>query len=287
MSTSKLNPNSSLKAADSSLELSEEDFLFFCETIEEKAGISLKASKQDLVKTRLRSCLSSKEFNSYSEYRHYLEKLPLNHQDWQYFINLLTTNKTDFFREKKHFDYILSTILPNWLKSKSKNFRAWSAASSSGEEAYTLAMLLDRHMPKDRTFQILGTDIDSEVINFAKNAVYPFERSYEIPQEYHSCLDFGHGSIENWFRIKNNVKSHVSFEQHNLITSGLPSQEKFDLVLCRNVLIYFAPYTIQKVSNKLFEATKSQGFLCIGHSESLQGIEHFWISTGPSIFKKN
>ena len=163
-------------------ELKETELRFFCKLIEDLAGISLKPGKHDLVKARLRSRLNHHGMSSYEDYKHYLEGLPKNDPEWESFINMLTTNKTDFFREPKHFEYLVETILPEWLKTSEKTLKIWSAASSTGEEAYTLAMVLDRYLPKDRDFKILATDIDTKVVKFAQNAVYPISKKSKFPQ---------------------------------------------------------------------------------------------------------
>jgi chemotaxis methyl-accepting protein methylase len=239
------------------------------------------------VRARLRSRLAANDLESYSEYREFLEGLPKDHPEWESFINLLTTNKTDFFREPKHFDFLVKSILPEFLKGSEKTLKIWSAASSTGEEAYTLAMVLDRHLPKDRDFRILATDIDTNVVKTAQNAVYAIAKKSEIPVDYHqSALDLGRGSAKGWFRIKPHLKEKVIFKQHNLIEQTSPGENMFDLILCRNVLIYFDKETIQFVSKKLFHSTKPNGHLFIGHSESLQGIQHKWQLCGPSVLRK-
>src|ERR1051325_9132586 len=122
--------------------MDERDLQYFCDLIEERAGIHLKPAKYDLVRTRLRSRIAAHEFHSFSEYRDMLSSLPSNHSEWEVFINLLTTNKTDFFREAKHFEILVQKILPAWLKTGAKTFKVWSSACSTGEEPYTLAMVL-------------------------------------------------------------------------------------------------------------------------------------------------
>jgi chemotaxis protein methyltransferase CheR len=268
-------------------ELEPNDLLYFCQTIERIAGIALKPSKHDLVRTRLRSRVAVGGYASFAEYRQFLESLPKDDPEWQHFTNLLTTNKTDFFREPKHFEFLISRILPEWLETKQGTFNVWSAASSTGEEPYTLAMVLDRHLPKDRTFRILATDIDTTVLGHTKNAVYPISKKDELPPEYQqSSIDIGRNEARGWFRIKPHLKEHVQCKTHNLVGPTTPGDEVFDLVLCRNVLIYFAPQTIERVQNKLFRTAKPGAYLFIGHSESFQGLEHRWSSVGPSVFRK-
>ena len=275
------------RALNSTPDIDSEDLAYFCNIIGDIAGIVLKASKSDLVKSRLRSRLNAHGFVSFAEYRGYLQSLAKNDPEWQFFTNLLTTNKTDFFREVQHFEFLVQKILPEWLKTGGRTFNVWSAASSTGEEAYTLAMILDRYLPEGRDFRILATDIDTEVLASLQNAVYPLAKKNEIPPDYHArCLDIGRGSAQGWFRIKPRVKGRVSGKIHNLIDRSVPGEDVFDLVLCRNVLIYFAPASIDFVQKKIFKTVRSGGYLFIGHSESFQGLSHCWTSSGPSIFCK-
>jgi chemotaxis methyl-accepting protein methylase len=268
-------------------DLEESDLQYFCAVIEERAGIFLKPSKRDLVKTRLRSRIAACGLNDFAEYRNLLATLSKNDPEWQVFTNLLTTNKTDFFREPKHFSYLIETILPAWLKTSQRTFQVWSAASSTGEEAFTLAMILNRHLPKDRDFKILATDIDTEVLSSAENAVYPISKKSEIPVDYQQeSIEAGRNEARGWFRIKRHLKEKVTFKQHNLIDREAPGKDLFDLVLCRNVLIYFGQENINLVQRKLYSTVKNGGHLFIGHSESFQGINHSWKAVGPSVFRK-
>ncbi|MBX3020876.1 MAG: hypothetical protein KF799_04305 [Bdellovibrionales bacterium] len=268
-------------------DLEEDDLRYFCQIIEERAGIVLKPAKHDLVKTRLRSRVTANGLSSYGDYRQHLQSLAKNDPEWQIFTNLLTTNKTDFFREPKHFEYLVHDILPAWLKTSQKTFKVWSAASSTGEEAYTLAMVLGRYLPKDRDFKILATDIDTSVVEAAQNAVYSISKRSEIPTEYQqSCIDIGKGEARGWFRIKPHLKEKTVFKTHNLIERTAPDEGIFDLVLCRNVLIYFGADNIDFVQKKIYSTVKPGGHFFIGHSESLQGLKHNWKPVGPSIFRK-
>lgn len=266
-------------------DISEDDLRYFCAVIGERAGIALKLTKHDLIKARLRERLDHHGLESYGEYRQLLQGLKKNDPEWETFINLLTTNKTDFFREPAHFRFLTQRILPDWLQSAQKTFRVWSAASSTGEEPYTLAMVLKRHIPPGRDFHITATDIDTEVLKTARNAVYANSKRPEIPPDYQNFIESGHGEARGWFRITRELKDKVTFGRHNLISREIPG-EGYDLVLCRNVLIYFGQENIDFVQSKLRSATRPGGYLFIGHSESLQGLKHSWKMVGPSVFKK-
>ena len=274
-------------AADTLADLTDVDLNFFCGLIERRAGIHLTTTKRDLVRTRLRSRVIALDLDTYADYRAYLVDLPNGDPEWQIFTNALTTNKTDFFREPRHFEYLVKDILPEWLRGGQRTFTVWSAACSTGEEPYTLAMVLERHLPADRDFKILASDLDTDVLASAENAVYNKIKLPEIPPEYQTTsLDIGQREATGWFRIKPALREKVVFKPHNLIDKTVPGTGVFDLVLCRNVLIYFSPATIQFVQAKLHAAARPGGHLFIGHSESLQSLKHEWESRGPAIYRR-
>lgn len=268
--------------------LSDQEFFYFKQLIYDIAGISLSEKKKELVKSRLISYIQGLELKSFEAYLQFLQKLPTESPYWQEFVNLLTTNKTDFFREPKHFDYIIQTVIPAWLKTGEKTMKVWSCASSSGEEPYTLAMVLKKHLPTGKDFEIFATDIDTDILNHAKNGVYAMTKFDEIPAEYQKgSVSVGTGDVSKWFRIKSSLKEKVTFQQHNLLDEADIKDRTFDLVFCRNVLIYFSKETISRVVQNLENKTKDSGLLFIGHSESLQGIDSKWKTIQPSVYKLN
>lgn len=269
------------------IDLLDRDFEFFCQKISGLAGIKLNASKQELLKSRLRVRLPEHGLKDFREYRSYLESLPKNHPEWQEFINLLTTNKTDFFREPEHFNFVTETFVPEWLQKGERVLRVWSAAASTGEEAYTLSVVLNKLLPKDIQIKILATDIDTKVLATASNAVYPAHRINEIPPMYQrEMLQVGQGSAAGWFRMRKEIKAPITFVHHNLLDPRCPWEEPFDLILCRNVMIYFSPETISVLIKKFFDATKFGGYLLIGHSESIQTANPGWKQLLPSVYRK-
>lgn len=266
--------------------LSEREFVFFRDAIKDAAGIHLSEGKRELVQSRLRAQIVRMNLDGFAAYREHLAGLPRSHGDWQTFVNLLTTNKTDFFREPAHFTYLRETVIPKWLATGQSTFRVWCAASSTGEEPYTLAMVLDACVPKDRTFSIVASDIDTNVLKKAQSGVFPRSKMVEIPPEFQRCFDPGTGEIASWMRIKPHLKSKVSFLRHNLTDDSRPPGEDFDVVFCRNVLIYFTPETIGDVMRKLHGVTRPGGLLIMGHSESLQNVKSSWSQLRPSIYAK-
>jgi len=268
--------------------LSSSEFEYFRSKIFELAGISMSDSKIDLVRTRLRSRIISLGFSSFKAYQNYLKGLSENDPEWQAFINVMTTNKTDWFREPEHFHFLVKEFLPKWLSLGKKHLRVWCAASSTGEEPYTLALVLAEVLQNTQiTFEIIASDIDTKVLEVAKNGVYHVDRLYQIPQDYQkSFIAKGTGEISSWFRLKKDLKSKVSFKQVNLIASDYPLNSKFDIVFCRNVLIYFDNQTIENVIQNIYRYCEEDAVLVIGHSESLQNIKSQWKYMRPSIYLK-
>jgi chemotaxis methyl-accepting protein methylase len=264
------------------------DFSFISLKLRELAGIHLSEKKCSLVVSRLRARLLALGLRDFSEYRNYLANLPIDHHEWQQMINELTTNKTDFFREPSHFDYLVETFLPAWEKQADpkRPFRAWSAACSTGEEPYTLAIVLNDYFKGKRSFEITASDIDTEALSHAKNGVYPRQRIMEIPQDYHSqAIDFGVGRLASWGRIRDELHRRVRFEHLNLTSLSYPLEGSYDVIFCRNVFIYFKPETIQSIVNRFHRHGSDFSALIIGHSETLQNIRSPWKYVAPSIFK--
>ncbi|WP_428240291.1 CheR family methyltransferase [Gynuella sp.] len=260
--------------------LTDEEFKLFRQMIYDVAGISLSNAKKALVAARL---LKRVKYFGMASYREYfvLLKTPGN-DELQNAVDMLTTNETFFFREKKHFEFLQHQILPNW---HSGNKRIWSAASSSGEEAYSLAMTLSEYALTDK-WEIVGTDISTRVLNTARKAQYPMSRSRDIPLNYLKkyCLK-GIGSQEGTFLIQPVLSRKVSFLHANL-KQNLTRLGRFDVIFLRNVMIYFNNDTKRQVLALLLQQLNPGGFLMIGHSESLNGITNALQLVSPSIYVK-
>lgn len=268
--------------------ISDEDFGYFQALVFRLAGITLSDKKKDLLITRLSSHLKNRNFESYTDYRHYLEGLSETHEEWQGFINLMTTNKTDFFREIRHFDYIEEVLIPKWISAKKTEVKVWSAACSTGEEPYSLAMFLEDKLPAGMTYKIFASDIDTNVVKRAQNAVYSMSKEFEIPENFRKqSIQYGQGEINEWFRIKSHLKAKITFGNFNLVEDQIPEDQKFDLILCRNVMIYFSRAIVEKVAINLARSCTNDATLFIGHSESLQGTNTPWKVATASVYSKN
>lgn len=265
--------------------LEDNDFIFFKDLIHQLAGINLSNEKKQLVQARLRSLIIENELSSFTEYKKFLKNQQSGSPEFQKFINHLTTNKTDFFRESDHFNYLVTKFIPEWLKTNRQTLNVWSCASSTGEEIYTLSMVFKHHLPKDRDFKILATDIDTEVLAKARNGVYPISRLSEIPLMYQNdFVTVGSGDVSKWFKIRGGIRQQISFTKHNLLEDLEIKGAPFDLIFCRNVLIYFSKETLEEVVGRLFIKSSVGGSLFIGHSESLNGINTNWKLLQPSIY---
>lgn len=261
-------------------DLKDSEFTLFQKMIYETAGINMSSAKKALVSGRLIKRLKHYGLASYEDYFHLLYRD--NGNEMQIAIDLLTTNETFFFREPKHFDFLRDKILPEW---RGGPHRVWSAASSSGEEAYTLAMLLAEHSPVTN-WEIVGTDISTRVLDRARSAHYAIERSENIPRHYLNkyCLK-GTGSQDGTFLVGKELRERVKFFHANL-KSELTNLGSFDVIFLRNVLIYFDMPTKQHVVTRLVRQLKPGGYLMVGHSESLNGVNNEVKVVMPSIYRK-
>lgn len=263
--------------------LSEQEFKQFQAMIYNIAGISMSPAKKPLVSGRLAKRVKHHGFASYGDYFRTLGK-DENRAELQVAVDLLTTNETYFFREPKHFDFLRTHILPQ--HPAGKPFRVWSAASSSGQEAYSIAMILAEGLG-DKPWEITGSDLSTRVLETARGGHYPMEHAEDIPQQYLSryCLK-GVGAQDGTFLIDRSLRNRVKFMQVNLNTA-LPKLGEFDLIFLRNVMIYFDIETKRQVVRRIMSLLKPGGYLLIGHSESLNGVVDDMQSVMPSIYRKH
>ena len=260
--------------------LSEQEFRQFQGMISSVAGISLSKEKMALVSGRLAKRLHHYRLQSYGAYFELL-KSP---SELQVAVDLLTTNETYFFREPKHFDFLRSTVLPP-LTRVSRAVRVWSGASSSGEEIYTIAMVM-ADVLGERPWDILGSDISTRVLDQARQGVYPMERAKDISPDHlrKYCLK-GVAAQGGNFIIDKPLRARTRFQQINLNTA-LPALGEFDVIFLRNVMIYFDVATKRQVLARLLPLLRSGGYFFVSHSESLNGITGDLKMISPSIYRK-
>lgn len=248
----------------------------------EAAGIALADSKKALVSGRLGKRLHAFGLSNYRDYLSLIERDPGERQTA---LDLLTTNETYFFREQQHFDFLRTQILPNRVLGQT--FRVWSAACSSGEEPYSIAMLLDDRLGQ-AAWEILATDISTQVLEKCRKGRYPIERARQIPMQYLKsyCLK-GTGPEEGFLMVEKRLRKKVTFRQANLNAPLPPGLGEFDLILLRNVMIYFDAPTKRSLVARLLERLRPGGWLFIGHSETLFGIDETLRQIRPAIYRKS
>mgnify|MGYP001055084187 CR=1 FL=1 len=260
--------------------LKDKEFALFQKMIYEIAGIHLAGHKKHLVSGRLGKRLKHFGLDSYSDYYDLIGNNTDNER--QVAVDLLTTNETYFFREEKHFEFLKETLLPEWRRGPR---RIWSAASSSGEEAFTLAMTLAESSPT-QDWEIIGTDLSSRMVEKANKGQYPMERAENIPKYFLNkyCLK-GVGAQEGTFLLNKDLRKRTRFFHANLKES-LSKFGEFDLIFLRNVLIYFDQETKQYVVNNLVRQLKPGGCFIVGRSESLNGVTDRLSVIIPSVYRK-
>ena len=267
----------------SEINITDEEFQLFRRLIYKIAGISLSDAKKVLLVGRLAKRVNHFGLRSFTEYYRMLASGE-HAEELQTMVDLLTTNETYFFREQKHFQYLRDNIVAK--RSAPGTFRVWSAASSSGEEAYSIAMTLAESMPA-KNWEIVGSDICTQVLAKASTGHYSLARTDGIPPGYMRkyCLK-GVRSHEGTFLIIPELRKRVNFFQINLMHPIDASIGDFDVIFLRNVMIYFDPETKTRVVHNLLPRLRSGGYLFIGHSETLNGITDRLIGIEPTIYRK-
>jgi chemotaxis protein methyltransferase CheR len=271
--------------------LTNSEFNTLSSLVYEKCGINLEVGKKTMVESRLNRRLRALQLHSFGAYIELVTSRGSEHDELVNMIDVVTTNKTDFFREPHHFEFLEQYVLPQFLsREESRPLRVWSAASSSGEEPYTLAMILQETKEKRLAFdyEILASDISTAVLKKAVEAIYPADRAADIPLHYRKKYVLkSKDPLNPRIRISGTLREAVKFSHINLIDSDLPVDQMQDIIFCRNVLIYFDRETQFKVINNLLAKLKPGGFLFIGHSESLHFFDLPIKQVRPTIFIKN
>lgn len=267
--------------------LSDDDFYKLRDIIYNEAGIKLGDVKKILMQSRLIKRLRDLRLENFTEYYEYLIN---NFEDEKInFINSITTNKTDFFRENDHFEYMKSKILPDFEKKNERELRIWSAGCSTGEEPYTVAITLFEYfngkVPPE--FLILATDIDTQVLEKAQDGKYASDHLADVDPKYLKNY-FMHESNEKgeFYRVKDQLKKVIYFRRLNLLQDEYPMKKKFDIIFCRNVIIYFDRETQKKLFDKYHKYLKDDGYLLIGHSENITSITDKFTLAGRTIYRK-
>ena len=263
--------------------LTDQEFSSYQRFIFESAGIMLSAAKKALVACRLAKRLHLYRLSSFSDYFKIL-KSGNNPQEVQIAVDLLTTNETYFFREEKHFDFLRQQALA--ARGRASTFRVWSAASSSGEEAYSIAMVLADCLGENASWEVFGSDISTKVLERANRAQYAMHRCQHIPDHYlERFCRIGIDEYRGTLLIDRKLRNRVNFMQLNL-NETLPQIGLFDVVFLRNVLIYFNQDTKRSVVERVSAKVKPDGHFLVGHTESLLDAKGNLRPLAPAIYQK-
>jgi Methylase of chemotaxis methyl-accepting proteins len=267
--------------------ITDKEFHTLTEFIKENYGINIKEEKKSMVTGRLRNLLIQNDLNSYSEYYDYILSDETG-EALNSFIDKITTNHTFFMREPDHFTYFSQEVLPYLTTTISdKDMRIWSAGCSSGEEPYTLAMIMDEFLGREKYLwdtKILATDLSSNILQEALRGVYSndaiecFSQNWQLKYfkkyDKYNCI------------IKNHIKKEIIFRKFNLMDTIFPFKRKFHVIFCRNVMIYFDQKTKCELVNKFYDLLEDGGYLFIGHAESLYRDDTKFTYIMPSIYRK-
>ena len=282
-------PDQSFAAVTEDVPLPDTHFRLFRDLIYKQTGISLADNKLEFVQSRLRKRLRHHDLSSYKQYYDLLENDDPSGVEMQQMINRITTNKTHFFRERHHFEYLRDTVFAKLINEakqglRPRKLRIWCAAASTGEEPYTLAMTVRDSFAKHPGWdiRILSSDIDTNVLELAQQARYANHKVEDLPAE----IRVKHfEKLGDEVRVRPETAELVTFRQVNLLEPNWPIRTQFDAIFCRNVLIYFDQETQNTLMRRMAQYLQSDGYLFIGHSESLSSINDTYKRVGKTVYQ--
>ncbi len=275
--------------------LSDRDFKRLSEFIQSECGIKMPPSKKVMLQSRLQKRIRQLGMKSLKEYCSYLFSPHGTENELVHMIDVVTTNKTDFFREPGHFNYMVQKALPALLaKSGSgitKKLMLWSAGCSTGEEPYTLAMVLSEFTEKcpglNLDYIILATDISTRVLDKAKQGVYSHDSIEPVPLDIRKKYLLKSREKSNpLVRIVPELRSVVKFRRLNFLEGNFGMREPMDIIFCRNVIIYFDRPTQEVLLNRFYDHLSPGGYMFLGHSETLHGLDVPFVQVAPTVYRK-
>jgi len=276
-------------ATGGALRVSRNEFELFQQLVYREAGIHLPRTKEALLVSRLSKRLRALGL---TRFRDYYDAVEAAETEKRLMLDCITTNETHFFREKQHYRFLEEELLPSWLADasgagRSRHVRVWSAACSTGEEPYSIAMTLAKYLPPEDgwTFEIIATDLSTRVLERAAAGVWPIEKAKEIaPPDRKLFMLRGTGTNEGIMKASDAIRSKIKFMRANLHAPEMPFHVQFDLIFCCNVLIYFDAQSKASTVERLRQHLAPEGYLMLGRAESLNGITESLASVSPTIY---
>jgi chemotaxis protein methyltransferase CheR len=273
-------------------QLTERHFRSVADLVQGHVGIRLPSGKRSMIEGRLQKRARALQYSSLGDYVNHLFDERNFDTELVHLIDVVTTNKTDFFREPSHFDFLRNVAVPELLSRRghsTKRLKIWSAAASTGMEAYTIAIVLDDMVRSGVNFQfrVLGTDISTTVLQLAKDAIYSREMIAPVPPELaRRYFLFSKDKARDQVRVVPELRAAVNFMRLNLMDASYPVDRDVDVIFCRNVLIYFERDIQQKVVQRLCSHLRPGGYLMVGHSESMvQDKSGGLTQVQPTVFR--
>lgn len=273
-------------------ELTKTEFEKFSTLIYDLCGIKLPVIKKTMLSARLNKRMRMLGFTSFAEYFQYVNSARGQQEEIVHMIDAVSTNKTDFFREPYHFDFLVDNVLPEFAekmqRGRGRQLRVWSAGCSRGDEPYTLAMVIHEFFSKYKwmSYSILGTDISTRMLDSAKRAIYPDDVVAAVPAPYRQKYFMkGKGEQKGKQRVVPELRAKVEFRRLNFMDDDFGLAHKMDIIFCRNVIIYFDRQTQVELMAKFTKQFNSGGYLFTGHSESLEGMLDKMQKVGTSVYR--
>ncbi len=279
----------------SMMKLSERDFLRLSEFIHRECGIKMPPAKKIMLESRLQKRIRHLGMLSLNEYCQYLFTTHGIENELVHMIDVVTTNKTDFFREPGHFDYMVQKALPTLITNNGSGIRkklmVWSAGCSTGEEPYTLAMVLSNFAERcpgvNFEYLILATDISTKVLQKAKQGVYSHDDIEPVPLDNRKkYLLKSRNKSKSLVRVSSELREHVKFRRLNFLEGDFGMREPMDIIFCRNVIIYFDRPTQSTLLNRFYRHVRPGGYMFLGHSETLHGLDVPFVQVAPTVYRK-
>jgi chemotaxis protein methyltransferase CheR len=272
--------------------LTDTDYALISKLVYKHSRIHLGDGKRELVASRLGKRLRALGCASYSDYCGILTRSGAE-EELAHLVDSISTNHTFFFREKQHFEFLQNTVLMNFAADRVFRrdgcFRCWSAAASTGEEPYSIALMLAAHAGKTQGFrwEMDCSDISRPALEAARSGIYPAVRLHEVPLDLRQkYFQRGIGAQSGRYRVKQEIRNKIMWHQLNLFQDTYPFQKKFHLIFCRNVMIYFDRPSQEALVERMSELLVPGGYLKVGHSESLAGLSHRLVQVKPAVYRK-